>query len=63
MISDASVLVSCDGGCGHEEERYLTALVGEAWDARTLRKGLERDGWEFLDQDHLICPSCAEARS
>lgn len=63
MIHDATVTVSCDGGCGDEIEiplewkyRSMSSSSG-FWSDDDVEDDIEAEGWVVADENHY-CEEC-----
>jgi len=56
-LNEPHITAMCDK-CNYETDPMeMTALVGNGWDARYIKKRLEREGWK-IDGETWICPEC-----
>lgn len=56
------IYVECDKCEFVSDAIDLTLLAGGGWDARNVRRTLQRDGWIVEGNgDETFCPECAES--
>lgn len=58
MKSEAYIKIECND-CHDELEIGLTALaINTCWDERNVPRHVERNGWEWVDEDEQYCMEC-----
>ena len=56
-IQEPFIQAMCDKCEEVTDGMEMTSLAGGGWDARNIKKRLEREGWK-IDGETTICPEC-----